>query len=92
VSVSIPSDFSVGNIVKSQKVRDALYAAGGLISIAIVAVNAAVAYLIAQDVVTFPLWLGVTNVVFPVVAAPIFGLAKANPSDKAAARASGGAS
>lgn len=70
--------FAFGNIVKSGKVRGVLYDLGIGAGVAITGLNAAFAYLISQGAADYPLWLGATTAVYPLVAPYLFGVAKAN--------------
>lgn len=75
----VSDEFVFGNIVRSSRVRGWLYDLGMATGLGITACNAGVAYLIGQEAIAdYPLWLGVASVVYPVVAAGLFGISKAN--------------
>ena len=75
----IDPDFRFGNIIRSSRARGVLYDLGQAVGIGITACNAGVAYLITQGAVDgYPLWLGTATVVYPLIAAYVFGISKAN--------------
>ena len=78
MSIPVPDQFALGNIVKSSKIRGYLYDAGIAVGLGITALNAGYAYLVAQNAAEFPLWLGAAAAVYVVVAPGLFGVAKAN--------------
>jgi hypothetical protein len=74
---SYPTD-TPNDIIENPKVRKTVYQIIALASVALAATNAGFGVAVAVEAATFPLWLAITNAVFPVVAGGLGYVAQRN--------------
>ncbi len=75
-----PTD-TPNDIIENPKTRKAVYKVVALLSVILAATNAGFGVAVTTEAATFPLWLAITNAVFPIIAAGLGYVAQRNTPD-----------